>query len=91
MADLLPGETRGQNCYIIVLVADDPAETDGDPWRDGIRGENPGADALVLRAEAFGTGGLHKVVEATVVRNPVGAGTQAVRCVGWHEIRVPEL
>ena len=33
---------------------------------------NPGAGILAIRAEAFGVGGAHKVLEATV-RRDVGA------------------
>jgi hypothetical protein len=48
-------------------VADDPAETDGDPLVDGSSG-NPGAGVLVLRAEAFGPGGSRAAVELTLAR-----------------------
>jgi hypothetical protein len=47
--------------YIAVWVADDPAETDGNPLADG-------NGTLTLHAEAYGPNGSRKVVEVTVAR-----------------------
>ena len=60
MANMLP-EGVESNAYVLVLVGDDPSEIDN----------NPAADTngvLTLRAEAWGAGGSHKVVEVTVAR-----------------------
>jgi hypothetical protein len=81
---LLPGGTVSSPFYVVVLVADDGGENDGDPARDGsapcrgvapvISGDpptascNPGAGVIELRAEAFGPRGAHKVVEMTIAR-----------------------
>ena len=54
--------------YVIVMVGDDPSESDGDPLHDGQAADNPGRGVLAMRAEAFGPGGSHKVVELTVAR-----------------------
>ena len=57
--------------YVVSMVADDPSETDADPWRDGIppgAAMNPGAGVLLVRAEAFGRRGAHRVVEGSIVR-----------------------
>ncbi len=79
--------------YILVLVADDEAECDHDPFTDGgppvppCGGGfvfNPGTGVLSLRAEAFGPFGTHRVIEARVAR--ADAGT-AVRLLSWHEKR----
>lgn len=75
--------------YVILLVADDPAETDGNPLVDGSGSGNPGSGVLALHAEAFGPGGTHGVVEMTVARiepdeldsNPESSG---VRVVSWR-------
>jgi hypothetical protein len=58
---------RAEGSYLVVLVADDPSETDGNPERDGRPGHG-GAGVLLVRAEAFGAGGAHRVIEATVSR-----------------------
>jgi hypothetical protein len=69
--------------YVVVLVADDASENDGDPRRDGDQGTNPGAGRLVVRAEAFGSRGAHQVIEATVARRlPAG-----LRVVSWRLLR----
>jgi type IV pilus assembly PilX-like protein len=62
--------------YVVIMVADDPAESDADPWQDGARTTaevNPGAGVLLVRAEAFGGRGAHRVVEGTVVRRDLVA------------------
>lgn len=67
------------SCYVVVLVADDPAETDGNPLVDGVTpcaiGQtppacNPGSGAIALRAEAFGPRAAHRVVETILERAP---------------------
>jgi hypothetical protein len=54
--------------YLVVLVADDPLDSDGNPLRDG-RGTNPGAGVLLVRAHAFGEGGAGRAIEAVVARS----------------------
>jgi Tfp pilus assembly protein PilX len=66
--DLLPTGTINSPFYVVLMVADDAAETDGDPVHDGSTLDNPGTGVLTLRAEAFGPGGAHKVIETTVAR-----------------------
>ena len=68
--------------YVAVWIADDPAETDGDPARDGSDASNPGAGIVQLRSQAFGPGGAHRAVEATIARAGVG-----VRVISWRLIR----
>jgi hypothetical protein len=76
----------GPRTYVIVWAGDDPAEDDGDPLRDGGGVGNPGAGILALRAEAFGVGGAHKVLEATVRREQSDAGSN-IHVLSWQEIR----
>jgi type IV pilus assembly PilX-like protein len=78
---LLPAGAASTAHYVVVMAGDDPGEVDNDPARDGIAGM-PGAGILALRAEAFGQGGAHKVVELTVAR-----GSSAVRVLSWRELR----
>jgi hypothetical protein len=92
LGSLAPGRILRSSCYVVILVGDDPSETDNDPLRDGAAGLNPGAGALVLRSEAFGPGGAHRVIEATVVRPGIQSGaTAGVRLVAWRVVREPGL
>jgi len=61
VADLLPTGTIDSWMYVAVWVADDPSEIDGNPLAD-VNG------VLTLHAEAYGHGGVNKVVEVTVAR-----------------------
>ncbi len=73
---LATAEWRGFGPYVVVLVADDPLENDGDPMRDGAQvgaAANPGAGVLELRAEAFGRRNAHRILEATVRRPDLAA------------------
>ncbi len=81
VGDLLPGNRLDSRAYIVVLVGDDPFETDDDPLRDGDAG-SPGGGALLLRAHAYGPLGVHRVVEAIVSR--AGHG---MRIISWQELR----
>jgi len=66
---IVPSGTINSQYYVVVMVADDPSETDGDPLHDGVSpSTNPGSGVLALRAEAFGPRGAHKVIELTVAK-----------------------
>jgi hypothetical protein len=73
--------------YLVVLVADDPSERDGDPLRDAVDPTNPGAGIIQLRGEAFGPRGSHREVAVTVARavapGPAGA---ALRLISWRGV-----
>jgi hypothetical protein len=60
IADLLP-DTIQSPVFVGVWVGDDPSEIDGNPTLDG-------NGVLTLHAEAWSTGGAHKVIEVTVAR-----------------------
>jgi hypothetical protein len=77
----------GPTMYVIAWVGDDFSENDSDPSFDGGGVGNPGAGILAVRAEAFGAGGTHKVLEATVRKDTVGPGGPAVQVLSWQEIR----
>jgi PilX N-terminal len=61
LGDMLPNNQIDSPMYLAVWVADDPAETDGNPLAD-MNG------TLTLHAEAYGPNGSRKVVEVTVAR-----------------------
>jgi hypothetical protein len=56
--------------YVVVWMADDPSESDNNPLIDGdtTNGANPGTGVLSMLAQAFGPGGVSRVVEATIAR-----------------------
>ena len=68
LSDLMPTASVNSNMYVIVWIGDDPSENDGDPAADGSTQANPGTGVLTMRAEAYGSGGSHKVIEATLSR-----------------------
>ena len=73
--------------YVVVWVADDPDDRDGDPARDS-------NDTLIVRSYAFGVRGASRAVEATVFRESALDGTVAggvtrsdVSMIAWREVR----
>jgi len=82
-SDMLPGQTIDSPYYVMVMVGDDPSETDGKPLEDG--GDPAGAGIMALRAEAFGPRGTHRSVEMTVARP--AAGQPGLRVLSWREVR----
>jgi hypothetical protein len=78
IAGLTDGATRA---YVLVWVADDPSDSDGDPLRDSIAADNPGRGRILVTAQAYGTSGARRTIQATVVR----AGG-AIRMVTWREV-----
>jgi hypothetical protein len=89
---LLSGQRIDSQMYVVVWVADDPSENDGDPRRDGgppvgcdpagdpgCEDRNLGRGVLLLKAKAFGPDGTQRVIEVTVKR------TDLPRIVSWRE------
>jgi hypothetical protein len=73
--------------YVVVLVADDPSERDGNPLRDAADPLDPGAGIIQLRGEAFGPRGSHRVVALTVARSVAAAtGPTALRVISWRGV-----
>jgi hypothetical protein len=94
---LVTGRSLDSAYYAVVLVGDDPAETDGDPMRDGSGSANPGSGIIAVRALAFGAGGVVRAIDLTVAR-PAGTGQAGgyntdrarqtgVRVLSWREVR----
>ena len=73
------GEAR---VYTVVWVADDPSETDMDPFTDGGGEENPGRGRLVITAHGYGPSSTRRVIEATVGRDERG-----FTVLSWREVR----
>jgi hypothetical protein len=77
-----PGVVTDSLCYVVVMVGDDPSETDDNPLVDATPGD-PGAGMLALHAEAFGPRSTHKTVELTAGRT----GSGRVGVLSWRELR----
>jgi len=73
--------------YVIVWAADDTAENDGDPARDGRGVANRGSGILCLRAASLGREGAYKVLEATVRRSLGPSGEPVHEMLSWHDVR----
>lgn len=78
--------------YLVVWVADDTRETDGDPAADAVGADEAGRGILRVRAEAFGPLGARRAIEAEVARvctdGPAGETCRpGVRVQSWQEVR----
>lgn len=83
---------RPADCYLLVWVADDVGEQDGNPLSDAGQDE-PGHGRLRLRAEAYGAAGSRRAVEAELARQCLPGEPQAeacrlgIRVQSWQEAR----
>jgi hypothetical protein len=80
--DLLPGDAIDSRAFVVVWIADDPSETDGNPFADGTAAENPGRGVVALRAHAYGAFGTRREVDVTL-----GRRGRMPRILTWHEGR----
>lgn len=99
LGGLMGTNTVGPVPYVVVLMGDDPSENDGDPAQDGLEvggAANPGLGVLLLRAEAFGLRGSHRVSEATVARvrragleagGFPAANSPGLHVLAWRQLR----
>jgi hypothetical protein len=79
---LLPAGRIDSPFYGIVLVGDDPSETDNDPQQDGSAGR-PGSGVVLLRAQAAGPASAYSAVQLTIGRTVRGN----VRVISWQPLR----
>jgi hypothetical protein len=75
---LLPAGVISSPAYVVLWIADDVGDGDGDPLRDS-------NDALVVHSEAFGLHGVRRRVEATLARESVQR--TEVRMICWREVQ----
>ena len=78
---LLPGRIDSP-IYVVVWVADDSADDDGNPAAD--------TNAIVeLHAQALAPGGGRRVVEVLLQRPAAGAGTppEVLKVLSWRDVR----
>jgi hypothetical protein len=87
LARMIADDAGSAPPYVVVWVADDPDDRDGDPTRDS-------NDIVIVRSHAFGVGGAKRSVEATIVRRSAldgaaggGATRSDVSVIAWREVR----
>jgi hypothetical protein len=85
LARIISSNPGAPDPYVVAWVADDPDETDGDSSRDS-------NGVILVRAEAFGTRGAWRAIEATlsadVVSDDAGVPIMSrVTVVTWREAR----
>jgi hypothetical protein len=78
-------DPRSPSPYVVVWVADDPDDADGDPFHDS-------NGVILARAEAFNVRGAWRAVEATLTASIVrdGGGVPVMSTLGlvaWREAR----
>jgi hypothetical protein len=84
---LTAGSAGLASAYVVIWIADDPDDLDGDPARDS-------NDVLIVRAQVFGPHKVQRSVEATMRRHVAldGAGAAGalrsdVTVIAWREVR----
>jgi hypothetical protein len=73
LAAVMPPGVPAQPAYVLVWVADDGADGDGDPALDS-------NGRLLLFVDAYGSGGARRSVEGAVGRSPAGI----LNVLAWH-------
>ena len=89
----LGGLARPTPCYLVVWIADDGREQDGDPLVDASEEGQPGHGIVRVRAEAFGLMGSRRAIEAELARVCPGGDDEdclpGIRVQSWQELRRP--
>lgn len=80
LADIAGRGSIESPAYLVVWVADDVSETDGNPAADS-------NDVLVVRGEAVGSGGRTRTLDVTVTRAGIPGGQPGLRVISWREVR----
>lgn len=91
LSDLAP-QQRPSPDYLVVWVADDEREEDGDPSADEAVPGRPGRGVVRVHAEAFGPLGARRAVEAELVRvcrveQEEEWCLPGIRVQSWREVR----
>ena len=81
ISDLLPTAVINAPTYVVVWIADDPSENDGNPLKDGdpvpnctppandpYACANPGRGVVSMFAQAYGPSGVQRALEVTLAR-----------------------
>lgn len=78
--------------YLLVWVADDSRETDGNPAGDGTALDRRGRGVLRVRSTVYGARGARRAVEAELARSCYNEGgidvcRPGIRVQSWQELR----
>ncbi len=84
---LIPAGGSAPPFYLVVLLADNGGDGDGNPWADADGGRGAGAGLVWLRAVAAGPAGSRATLQAAIERDPGAAGSGRIRLVAWHHLR----
>lgn len=76
LRDLVPADVVTPPAYLLVWVADDGEDGDGDAHHDS-------NGIVLIYSEAYGVAGARRAVEATVARTPEGT----LRVLSWKDVR----
>jgi hypothetical protein len=84
LTDVSPAQAINSRIYVVVWVADDATENDGQPLVDGDTtvGPNPGEGLIQLLVRAYGPGRTRREVEGTLKRQDA-----RLRVLSWREVR----
>jgi hypothetical protein len=80
LGEMVPTNTVNSSIYAGVWVGDDQSDNDNDPATDS-------NEAVALHAEAFGPGGVHKILEVNVGRAEPLQAAAGIRLIAWRELR----
>ena len=90
--DRLTQLARPAPCYLVVWIADDSREQDGDPLSDAVEYAS-GHGIVRVHAEAYGVAGSRRAIEAELARIcPAGEAEPClpgIRVQSWQELRQP--
>jgi hypothetical protein len=82
--------TRPAPCYLMVWIADDGVEQDGDPAHDALQ-DAAGHGIVRVHAEAYGVAGSRRAIEAELARVCPGGHSDGclpgIRVQSWKDLR----
>ncbi len=80
LADIAGPGAIDSSAYLVVWVADDVSEADGNPTADS-------NGMLLVRGEAVASSGRTRTLDVTVTRAPAPAGRPGLSVISWREVR----
>ena len=82
---------RPTPCYLVVWIADDSRESDGNPFADEAEEDEPGHGIVRIHSEVFGAGGARRAIEAELSRvcpaDRESGCLPGIRVQSWQELR----